>query len=106
MDPPWFLKLSPASGARPENAQQAFALEGIDRSRRVNFFRSPDRQARNATGGAMSRTTLRRLEVFVGVVEAGGFRACADHLHISPAAVSHQVAQLEAVLGCRLFTRL
>jgi DNA-binding transcriptional LysR family regulator len=51
------------------------------------------------------RTTLRRLEVFVAAVEAGGFRACSDLLDISPAAVSHQVSQLEAELGCQLFTR-
>jgi len=40
----------------------------------------------------MRRMTLRRLEVFVTVVEAGGVRACSDLLDISPAMVSHQVA--------------
>jgi LysR family pca operon transcriptional activator len=49
--------------------------------------------------------TLRRLEVFVAVVEAGGFRACSDQLDISPAAVSHQVNQLEEEIGYRLFLR-
>jgi DNA-binding transcriptional LysR family regulator len=53
----------------------------------------------------MTRTTLRRLEVFVAVVEAGGFRACSDQLDISPAAVSHQVTQLEDEIGYRLFIR-
>lgn len=53
----------------------------------------------------MARMTLRRLEVLVAVVEAGGFRACSDLLDISPAAVSHQVNQLEAEIGCRLFLR-
>ncbi len=53
----------------------------------------------------MARTTLRRFEVFVAVVDAGGFRACSDRLDISPAAVSHQVAQLEEELGYRLFIR-
>src|SRR5581483_277104 len=53
----------------------------------------------------MRRMTLRRLEVFVGVVEAGGFRACSDLLDISPAAVSHQVSQLEEEFGYVLFTR-
>jgi DNA-binding transcriptional LysR family regulator len=48
---------------------------------------------------------LRRLEVFVAVVEAGGFRACSDRLDISPAAVSHQVNQLEEEIGYRLFSR-
>lgn len=53
----------------------------------------------------MLRTTLRRLEVFVAAVEAGGFRACSDRLEISQAAVSHHVKQLEDELGCRLFLR-
>jgi len=53
----------------------------------------------------VARMTLRRLEVFVAVVEAGGFRACSDVLDISPAAVSHQVNQLEAEIGCQLFIR-
>src|SRR5690349_17711855 len=56
-------------------------------------------------GGSVSRTTLRRLEVFVAVVDAGGFRACSDRLDISPAAVSHQVSQLEEEIGCLLFVR-
>jgi DNA-binding transcriptional LysR family regulator len=53
----------------------------------------------------MTRTTLRRLEVFVAVVDAGGFRACSDQLDISPAAVSHQVSQLEEEIGYSLFSR-
>lgn len=53
----------------------------------------------------MRRMTFRRLEVFVTVVETGGFRACSDLLNISPAAVSHQVNQLEDELGFRLFQR-
>ena len=53
----------------------------------------------------MARTTLRRFEVFVAVVDAGGFRACSDRLDISPAAVSHQVTKLEDEIGYRLFIR-
>jgi DNA-binding transcriptional LysR family regulator len=53
----------------------------------------------------MRRMTLRRLEVFVAVVEAGGFRACSDQMDISPAAVSHQINQLEEEIGYRLFVR-
>jgi DNA-binding transcriptional LysR family regulator len=53
----------------------------------------------------MLRTTLRRLEVFVAAVEAGGFRACSDQLEISQAAVSHHVRQLEDELGYPLFVR-
>lgn len=53
----------------------------------------------------MLRTTLRRLEVFVAVVESGGFRACADLLGISQAAVSSQIKQLESEIGDRVFVR-
>jgi LysR family pca operon transcriptional activator len=53
----------------------------------------------------MARPTLRRLEVFVAVVEAGGFRAGSEALDISPAAVSHQVALLEEEIGYELFVR-
>lgn len=53
----------------------------------------------------MRRMSLRRLEVFVAVVETGGFRACSDLLDISPAAVSHQINQLEDELGFHLFQR-
>ena len=53
----------------------------------------------------MKRMTLRRLEVFVAVVEVGGFRACSDLMDISPAAVSHHINQLEDEIGYRLFVR-
>lgn len=53
----------------------------------------------------MFHTTLRRLEVFVSAVEAGGFRACSDQLEISQAAVSNHVKLLEAELGYPLFLR-
>src|SRR5690349_13821694 len=53
----------------------------------------------------MKRMTLRRLEVFVAVVEAGGFRACSDLMDISSAAVSHHINQLEEEIGYRLFVR-
>ena len=56
-------------------------------------------------GEGMFHTTLRRLEVFVSAVEAGGFRACSDRLEISQAAVSNHVKQLETELGYRLFLR-
>ena len=41
----------------------------------------------------------------MAVVDAGGFRACSDRLDISPAAVSHQVHQLEDEIGYPLFVR-
>jgi len=53
----------------------------------------------------MRGMTLRRLEVFVAVVDAGGFRACSDRMDISPAAVSHHINQLEDEIGYRLFVR-
>ena len=54
---------------------------------------------------AVFRTTLRRLEVFVAAVEAGGFRACSDLLGISQAAVSNHIKHLENELGYPLFVR-
>lgn len=48
---------------------------------------------------------FRELEVFVTVAESGSFVAAAAHLHISKAAVSRAVQQLEARLGVRLLQR-
>lgn len=45
------------------------------------------------------------LEPFLAVVETGGFRAAADRMGLTPAAVSKAVARLEARLGARLFVR-
>jgi len=53
----------------------------------------------------MIRFTFRQLEVFVQVVEAGGFRVCADRLAISPVSISAHVKALERHIGCRLFRR-
>jgi DNA-binding transcriptional LysR family regulator len=50
--------------------------------------------------------TLRQLEVFLAVARAGGFRRAADGLHLSQPALSQHVAELERVLGARLFDRL
>jgi DNA-binding transcriptional LysR family regulator len=75
--------------------------------RRVRGQRADDSggQRLHVEGRPVTRTTLRRLEVFVAVVEAGGFRACSDLLDISPAAVSHQINQLEEAMGTALFVR-
>jgi DNA-binding transcriptional LysR family regulator len=51
----------------------------------------------------MSR--LEDAEVFVAVVDAGGFTAAAIALGVSQPAVSRRIAALEARLGVRLFTR-
>lgn len=49
--------------------------------------------------------TLRQLEVFSGLAEAGSFRRCAEKLGISQAAVSNQIKVLEEALGITLFDR-
>jgi DNA-binding transcriptional LysR family regulator len=45
------------------------------------------------------------MEVFVRVVELGGFSAAARALRMTPSAVSKLIARLEARLGTRLFNR-
>jgi DNA-binding transcriptional LysR family regulator len=45
------------------------------------------------------------IEVFVRVVEAGGFTAAANTLGMTPSAISKLVARLEDRLGARLFRR-
>ncbi|MEX1828323.1 LysR family transcriptional regulator [Luteibacter sp. CQ10] len=56
----------------------------------------------------MPRTPLNRsgeLEMFVRVVERGGFSAAARDTHMTPSAVSKLVARLESRLGSRLINR-
>lgn len=48
---------------------------------------------------------LHRLEIFVTVVECGGFSAAASKLYLSQPSVSHQVRQLEQSLRTVLFDR-
>ena len=48
---------------------------------------------------------LQHLEAFVQSVDGGSFSAAARRLGVSPAAVSKNVARLEATLGVRLFQR-
>lgn len=50
-------------------------------------------------------STLRRLEVFIAVVEAGSFGAGADRLGIARPSVSEHIKALEDQIGCGLFTR-
>lgn len=49
--------------------------------------------------------TLRQLEYAVAVAETGGFRKAAERCHVSQPALSAQLAQLEDVIGVRLFER-
>ena len=49
--------------------------------------------------------SLRQLQYAVAVAETGGFRRAAECCHVSQPSLSAQLAQLEAVLGVRLFER-
>ena len=53
----------------------------------------------------MFPSTFRRLEVFIAVVEAGGFIAGAERLGISHPSISNHVKALERQVGCKLFVR-
>lgn len=48
---------------------------------------------------------LRQLEAFVSVIDNGGFSAAAKAIHLSQAAVSERVANLENAIGMRLLDR-
>jgi len=54
---------------------------------------------------ALSRLTPRQLETFVAVAELRSFRAAGERLGLTTSAVSQLVAELEAVVGFRLFDR-
>lgn len=49
--------------------------------------------------------TLRQLEYFAAVADAGSITAAAQLLYLSPSAISTSVGELEGVLGVKLFTR-
>lgn len=49
--------------------------------------------------------TLRELEIFTTIVEAGSMAGAAKRLETSPSAISQQVVNLERVLGVELFDR-
>src|ERR1700721_4549902 len=53
----------------------------------------------------MVPSTFRRLEVFIAVVEAGGFIAGAERLGVSQPSVSNHIKALERQVGCNLFVR-
>lgn len=54
----------------------------------------------------MRQVTVRQLQMFVAAAEAPSFAQAAERLHISPAAVSFQVRQLESMSGFALFERM
>jgi LysR family transcriptional regulator, hydrogen peroxide-inducible genes activator len=49
--------------------------------------------------------SLRQLQYAIAVAETHGFRSAAERCHVSQPSLSAQIAQLEAVLGARLFER-
>lgn len=49
--------------------------------------------------------TLRQLDAFIAVADTGSFSRAADHMHLSPSAVSQLVLELESALGYKLFER-
>lgn len=53
----------------------------------------------------LTRFTLRQIEAFIAVAEVNSFTATAGRLGLTAQAVSQLVAELEAVLGFRLFDR-
>jgi DNA-binding transcriptional LysR family regulator len=53
----------------------------------------------------MRNVTMRQLQMFLGAAEAGSFARAAEALHVSPAAVSFQIKQIEDMSGFALFER-
>ena len=53
----------------------------------------------------MQRPTLRQLEYFVALADRLNFREAAEACFVSQPALSSQIAQLEGILGVRLFER-
>ncbi|SCK14009.1 DNA-binding transcriptional regulator, LysR family [Variovorax sp. HW608] len=49
--------------------------------------------------------TLRQIEAFIAVADTGSFTRAADHLHLTPSAVSQLIIEIEGVLGYKLFDR-
>ena len=54
----------------------------------------------------MRNVTVRQLQMFVGAADAASFARAAEILHVSPAAVSFQIKQIEDMSGFALFERI
>jgi DNA-binding transcriptional LysR family regulator len=54
----------------------------------------------------MRNVTIRQLQMFIAAAEAQSFARAASVLHVSPAAVSFQIKQLEDMSGFSLFERI
>lgn len=55
--------------------------------------------------GDPARLTLRAIEIFVNVVEAGSLGGAVDRVQASPSSISQHVSNLETALGARLLDR-
>jgi LysR family transcriptional regulator, low CO2-responsive transcriptional regulator len=55
---------------------------------------------------AMRSLTIRQLQILLAAAEAQSFVRAAERLHVSPAAVSFQIRQIETVSGFTVFERL
>jgi LysR family transcriptional regulator, glycine cleavage system transcriptional activator len=66
------------------------------------------RNSKLAMGGAMTERLppLNALKAFEAAARHASFRKAARELNVSPAAISHQIKNLEATLGVQLFHRL
>ncbi|MGE8458508.1 MAG: LysR family transcriptional regulator, partial [Pseudomonas alloputida] len=47
----------------------------------------------------------RFIEAFLQIARLKSFRAAAEHLHLTQAAISNRIASLEEEIGARLFER-
>ncbi len=54
---------------------------------------------------ALSRITVRQVEVFLAVVQCHSIAGAAEHMGLTPSAVSQLLAEFEGELGFRLFDR-
>lgn len=54
---------------------------------------------------SLPRPSLNAIRAFEAAARLGGFKAAAAELHVTPSAVSHQIANLERELGVALFHR-
>jgi DNA-binding transcriptional LysR family regulator len=51
------------------------------------------------------RMEIRQLRAFVAIADTGTFTAAAQRVHVTQAAISMQIRQLETELGAKLFVR-
>jgi DNA-binding transcriptional LysR family regulator len=54
----------------------------------------------------LRQVTIRQLQIFAEAAQTLSFARVAEHLHLTPAAVSFQIKQIELVAGFALFERL